>query len=156
MKYLLNKQSREEFLAHNYEFEEIYFKWTTSHNRDTYGYNICTLRDKRGNKINSNCGGGYDMKGTAFGEFITEYFNDELKRLTANYGSGDNGGGYYGLVHYNNKTHKRQKRASKNTTTYLDGGCGFSCMQSVFNKIGFKLTFVSEMKSKIEYKLNVK
>ena len=155
MKYLLNKQTRQEFLSDNWKLKTLVFKWTTSKGRNTYGWNICTLKDKRGNKISSTCGGGYDMKGTAFGDFIAHYFGEELKRLSANYGSFDKGG-FYGLRHYNNKTRKSQKRASKHTRTTIDGACGFSSMERILNKIGFGLEFITETKHEIIYKLKVK
>ena len=42
------------------------FKWTVSRGRDSYGYNIVTLRVD-GDKVSSCNGGGYDMKGTCLG-----------------------------------------------------------------------------------------
>ena len=155
MKHLLNKQTRQNFLSDNWKLETLVFKWTTSKARATRGWNVCTLNDNRGNKISSTCGGGYDMKGTAFGQFIAHYFGEELKRLSANYGSFDKGG-FYGLRHYNNKTRKSQKRASKHTRTSIDGGCGFNCMLTILEKIGFSLTFIAENKNTSIYQLNLK
>jgi hypothetical protein len=148
---LYNKKQRADFLAENWFFETLDFVWTTSRGRDTYGYHICTLRDKLNNKVSSTCGGGYDMKGTCLGEFINKIFAKELRRLTANSGSSD--GGFYGLSHYNNKTGKYQKRASKHTNSYVDGGCGFSSMEDILNKIGFKLSWVIESKNRTIYSL---
>ena len=155
MKYLLNKQTRQKFLSDNWKLETLVFKWTTSKGRNTYGWNICTLKDRRGNKISSTCGGGYDMKGTAFGDFIADYFGEQLKRLTANYGSFDKGG-FYGLRHYNTRTRKSQKRASKHTRTTIDGACGFNCMLTILEKIGFSLTFIAEDKDTSIYQLKLK
>tara|TARA_R100000353_G_scaffold157938_1_gene117094 strand:+ start:176 stop:643 length:468 start_codon:yes stop_codon:yes gene_type:complete len=155
MKYLLNKQTRQKFLSDNWKLETLVFKWTTSKGRNTYGWNICTLKDRRGNKISSTCGGGYDMKGTAFGDFIADYFGEQLKRLTANYGSFDKGG-FYGLRHYNTITRKSQKRASKHTRTTIDGACGFNCMLTILEKIGFSLTFIAEDKDTSIYQLKLK
>ena len=155
MKYLLNKQTRQDFLSDNWKLETLVFKWTTSKGRNTYGWNICTLKDRKGNKISSTCGGGYDMKGTAFGDFIADYFGEQLKRLTANYGSFDKGG-FYGLRHYNTRTRKSQKRASKHTRTTIDGACGFNCMLTILEKIGFSLTFIAEDKDTSIYQLKLK
>lgn len=56
------------------------FKWTVSRGRDTYGYNIVTLRVD-GQKVSSCNGGGYDMKGTALGNWVARAFSAELLRL---------------------------------------------------------------------------
>lgn len=56
------------------------FKWTTSRGRDTYGYNVCTLRAD-GRKVARCNGGGYDMKGTCFGSFLEVAFADRLRAL---------------------------------------------------------------------------
>ncbi len=103
MRTLLNKKQRADFLSKNWSFETLDFKWTTSRGRNTYGYNICTLRDKRNNKISSTCGGGYDMKGTCLGDFINTYFYDEIRKL--------NSEDFYGLTHYGKK-YRRLKNAS--------------------------------------------
>lgn len=56
------------------------FKWTVSRGRDTYGYNICTLRVD-GQKVSSCNGGGYDMKGTSLGNWAERAFSAELLKL---------------------------------------------------------------------------
>lgn len=56
------------------------FKWTVSRGRDTYGYNICSLYVD-GHKVSSCNGGGYDMQGTALGDWIAGAFSDELLKL---------------------------------------------------------------------------
>ena len=48
------------------------------------------------------------------------------------------------LTTKNKKTNKRQTKASKHTKTYVDGACGFNCMEKIMNKIGFQLEFVKE------------
>ena len=153
MRTLYNKKQRADFLNKNWLFETLDFCWTTSRGRDTYGYNICTLRDKRNNKIASTCGGGYDMKGTCLGDFINKIFAKELTRLPANSGSNDTKGGFYGLSHYNNKTKKYQKRASKHSNSHVDGKCGFSSMEDILNKIGFRMSWVVEGKKRSVYTL---
>ena len=49
----------------------------TSRGRDTYGYNLVTLRE-HGQKKASTCGGGYDMRGTVLGDYIEKEFAAEL------------------------------------------------------------------------------
>lgn len=58
------------------------FKWTVSRGRDSYGYNICTLRVD-GQKVSSCNGGGYDMKGTSLGDWVARAFTAELLKLKA-------------------------------------------------------------------------
>tara|TARA_B100001057_G_scaffold244937_1_gene245258 strand:- start:269 stop:745 length:477 start_codon:yes stop_codon:yes gene_type:complete len=151
------KQQRKKFLNENWRLSTLHFKWTISRAKSSEGWNICTLRDKEGKKIASTCGGGYDMKGTVFGEMINKYFPNELKKLVANKGSGDSPGGFYGLSHYNKKakTHKRRwlKRANKNTSTYVDGGCGFNAMERIIEKIGYKIQFIRETNNSLTYTL---
>jgi hypothetical protein len=56
------------------------FKWTVSRGRDTYGYNICSLYVNGRNAAACN-GGGYDMKGTALGNYIAAAYADRLRAL---------------------------------------------------------------------------
>ena len=155
MRTLLTKQQSADFVRENWRFQTLTFNWTTSRARDSYGYNICTLRDFKDDKIASTCGGGYDMKGTVLGDMINKYFTHELKKLVANSGSMDTPSGFYGLSHYNtkSKTSKRRflKRATSNTRTYVDGGCGFDSMRRILEKIGFKMQFVKETKNSSTY-----
>ena len=118
------------------------FKWTVSRGRDTYGYNICSLWID-GQKVSSCNGGGYDMKGTALANWMEEEFQNQLRKLPSNYGSGDNKEGYYGLSFYNTKTRKRQHRFSKNVeSACLSGACGFSSIERILNAIGYKLEYI--------------
>ncbi len=63
--------------------DKIYleFKWTVSRGRDSYGYNICTLRADGAYVARCN-GGGYDMEGTCLGNYIASAFADRLRQLT--------------------------------------------------------------------------
>jgi len=118
------------------------FKWTVSRGQDTYGYNICSLY-VGGRKVSSCNGGGYDMEGTALGNWIMANFQDKLKKLPSNYGSGDNKEGFYGLGFYNSKTNKLQHRWSKNVKqAYIDGACGLSSVKDILKAIGFNLEYI--------------
>ena len=141
MKYLLNKNVR---MKHEINGIPIYFVWSVSKGRDTYGYNICTLREGfNRNKIASTCGGGYDMKGTVLADFIKLHFENELKRL--------NSKEFYGLSFWNPESKKYHKRYQQGYKICLNGACGFECMQSILNKIGFKLKLISECANEIVY-----
>ena len=142
MKTILNKKQRQDFLNENWKIETLIFRWGKS------GMRPVRIYDKRNDKTDLGAGGyGYDKQGTAFGRFIAHYFSDELKRLDSDK--------FYGLRHYNTKTQKSQKRASKHTTTSIDGACGFSSMERIFEKIGFCLDFITETKHEIIYKINL-
>jgi len=145
MKTILSKTKQETFLNDNWKLSTLYFKWTTSKAKDSYGYNVCTLKDTRDNKISKTIGGGYDMKGTALGYMINEYLQDEIQKINTKK--------YYGLTHYNSKTKKRQDRASKHTKSYVDGGCGFNTMVDILNKIGFNVKFIRESNNSSTYLL---
>mgnify|MGYP001612251348 CR=1 FL=1 len=61
------------------------FKWTTSKARDSEGWNVVTpyIDGKRIVKASAK-GGGYDMKGTAFGNILNLFYSDRLKALFMN------------------------------------------------------------------------
>lgn len=56
------------------------FRWTVSRGRDSYGYNICTLYVD-GERVSACNGGGYDMKGTALGNWLAHAYADRLVKL---------------------------------------------------------------------------
>jgi hypothetical protein len=105
------------------------FKWTVSRGRNTYGYNICSLYVD-GKKVASCNGGGYDMQGTALGNWLEKEFQEQLKTLVITK--------YYGLTEYEG-------------VRYLDGACGFSSMEKVVDALGYKLERLPITKSKESY-----
>lgn len=141
MKYLLKKNDR---MKHELNGMPLYFVWSVSRGKDTYGHNICTLREgfKR-IKISSTCGGGYSMCGTVLADFIKLHFNEELKKL--------NSEDFYGLSFWNPETKKHCKRYRQGNKICLNGVCGFESMQAILNKIGFKLKFISAYPSEDVY-----
>jgi hypothetical protein len=155
MKTLLTNRQKEDFLNENWRITTLCFKWSRA--------GVCRIYDIRNEKTQFKAGGyGYDKKGTVLGDLINTYFNEELKKLPSDMGGNVNRkrGGFYGLRHYNPKakSHSRTylKRATTNTQSSVDGGCGFNSMESILNKIGFKLTFVKESSNEIIYTLNSK
>jgi hypothetical protein len=95
--------------------EYLELKWTVSRARDTYGYNVVTLRDESGNRFRAN-GGGYDMVGTVFGEWLMTVHADKLTTLDP--------GKFYGLT------------VRDDGTVRLDGACGLSSMRAIADAIG--------------------
>lgn len=110
-------------------------RWSVSRGRDTYGYNICTVTDQNTGKRFSCNGGGYDMLGTSFGEWVTEVHQAALRNISehayAYYDqAGDrqhNEGGLYGMT-----------RQSDGRVT-LDGGCGIDSMTRIAKAAGLEL-----------------
>lgn len=64
----------------NFIGRTIEIKWGTSRGQNTYGYTTCALRHQ-GERIASCNGGGYDMRGTVLGNFLTWAFPDELRAI---------------------------------------------------------------------------
>lgn len=118
------------------------FKRTTSRGRDTYGYAICTLYVD-GVKATCCNGGGYDMRGTCLGEWITEAFQDKLRKLPANSGSGDKLKGFYGLSHFDQSSKKWVHTWNKNVKkSSCNGACGFSTMECILTACGYCLQYI--------------
>jgi len=137
------------------------FKYTTSKGRDSYGYNICSLWVD-GEKQASTCGGGYDMKGTALGNWIARKFEKELLKFNKS---------FYGLTFHDpnyqpskeclkeeekdeltkllgsarlRDFHKQSSDlpTEKHTIPQLDGACGFESMTSILNNMNYYLKYI--------------
>lgn len=91
--------------------------WTISKARETYGWNRVTLHD-HGKKY-ATCGGGYDMLGTVFADWLMSNYRDKIIQLTSH-----QDGGFYGLNRYSTGA------------WHLDGGCGLDCVKTIANAIG--------------------
>lgn len=138
------------------DVKNLHFKWTVSKGRDTYGYNICTLLVD-GEVVGRCNGGGYDMQGTAFGEWIQNAYQDKLRQLFAadikNIETNENcrtyntnkgvvikhmpGSGFYGVTIY-------WDTMSKTARISLDGACGFNSIQRIAEAIGITLQWNKE------------
>lgn len=93
------------------------FRWGVSRGYETAGYNVCScLID--GVKVGMCKGGGYDMQGTAFSEFLNNAYSQELKKLY------DSGFREYGLK-------------CDRDRVYVDGRCGLNEMIRIFKALGY-------------------
>ena len=117
--------------------------WSISRGRDTYGYNICRLDDAVTGKRYKCLGGGYDMIGTVFGEFLNDVYQERLvklfsERVTGDYGNTDAGRKcipeLYGI------TLNPQGKA------HCDGGCGINSMQRIAEAIGLNVQWIGNKK----------
>lgn len=61
--------------------KRLALSWSVSRGRDTYGYNICRLDDTSTGDRFKCMGGGYDMQGTVFGEWLAANYQPELLAL---------------------------------------------------------------------------
>lgn len=121
----------------NVEYLEI--KWTTSRGRETFGYNICTLRAQDGTKYRC-MGGGYDMLGTCFGEWLQANYQDrlwEIRERAYNIVSignrSTNHGGFYGMTWTEDDVR-------------LDGACGLESIRRIAEAIGVHVKSTSDAK----------
>jgi hypothetical protein len=106
-------------------------KWSISKGRETCGYNICSLWDI--NKKYQTYGGGYDMLGTVFAQWLFANFKERIiktcmpaTRTKPNCYS--NCDGYYGFFH-----------SQESGNYWLDGACGFECMTTIAKAIGLDI-----------------
>ncbi len=147
----------------------LYFKWTVSRGRDTYGYNICTLYVD-GDKVSRCNGGGYDMEGTCLGEYIANAFKDRLLKLRLKEK-------LYGLTFHNpnwkpsEKVLQREKEGKtigleryqefysasnfkptkKHNIPLIDGACGKSSVERIMNAIKLNLKYIHGTKNDTTY-----
>lgn len=113
--------------------------WSVSKGRDTYGYNICRLDDTAKGERFKCMGGGYDMVGTVFAQWLCANYQDRLlaiKERSSYYFSKEKGhesrdpqdGALYGMKYYvdDNRIH-------------IDGACGLDCVQNIAREIGLDI-----------------
>lgn len=127
-------------------FNRLALSWSVSRGRDTYGYNICRLDSRNSGRRYKTMGGGYDMVGKVFGDFLECEYQDQLRALVAPlpkapYGSTswlqiaeEVNPSFYGLT------------IRPDGSVCLDGACGFDSMRRIARALGLH----------IEYELNRK
>lgn len=103
-------------------------------------------------------GCGYDRNTTAIANWLMTLpeVQERITHKLANSGSMDKPTGFYGLSHCNSKTRKFQKRASKNTRSYIDGGCGQSSIFRLMKACKIDITWVAGTKNSNFYTVEVK
>ena len=124
---------------------QLSISWTTSRGRETYGWNICRLDDSHtGRRYRCN-GGGYDMIGTVFGDWLENIAQDKLRQLAVDRADQLQDCGYsvtgwrklpdlYGL------TFAPDGRAC------IDGACGITSVQQVADAIGIGSEWIGNRK----------
>lgn len=120
------------------QINHLSLSWSVSKGVNTYGYNICRLDDRNHCKRFRTIGGGYDMIGTVFGEWLETYYQKELLEIqfnaymiwSAKFGLIENKGDnrFYGMTHDQIKNR-----------IYLDGACGIESMIRIAEAIGLEV-----------------
>lgn len=118
------------------QINHLVLSWSVSKGRDTYGYNICRLDDRNNGQRYRTIGGGYDMIGTVFGEWLQENYQEKLQEIKArsHYITDEKGTGsnprsdrLYGM------------RWKTDNTVSLDGACGIESMIRIAEAIGLEV-----------------
>lgn len=123
----------------------LQIKWSISKGRFTQGYRIASLREH--GEVKARChGGGYDMRGTVFAEWLEKEFQSRLVKIGSRmsyqrHKNGDTrrneaGNNLYGGTFDRGKRH-----------VALDGGCGFSSIQRIAEAIGLTVRSIDGGKS---------
>lgn len=99
------------------QINKLVLSWAVSKGVNTFGYNICRLDDRNNGHRFRTMGGGYDMAGTVFGEWLQHYYQPELLKIKD--------ADFYGMTY----------RADENKIT-LDGACGIESMMRIADAIG--------------------
>lgn len=114
--------------------------WATSRGRDTYGYNIARLDDTNTRQRYRCMGGGYDMTGTVFGQWLQDAHQPRLLaikdrashiRTAVEYVSKGGESKLYGMTYH-----------EKGDKVTLDGGCGISCMVDIAKACGLDVQWM--------------
>ena len=127
-------------MSPKFNFTHLSLSWSISRGRDTYGYNICRLDDTATDTRFRCSGGGYDMVGTVFAQWLcaefqrelTELFETRKAELQAAYGSALRLPELYGATF-----------DPKKQVVHIDGACGLSSVIKVAEYIGLKVSRTS-------------
>lgn len=126
--------------------------------QDTYGYNRVTIIDSGTGKKFVECGGGYDMVGSALGQWL-EYTYQELLLAIARKAYYIYDGTRFTLTKEWQPIHQYvdmsdfgilygMTRNIPKDSVQLDGGCGIDSMLHIAKHIGIKLEPVKEYNRK--------
>ena len=98
-------------------------RWSTSRAVDTWGYPICRLTDPLTNRSFRSTGGGYDLTGEVFGEWLECTYQRRLLN-------------HHASQHYG----ARVSAVGGMPRIRLDGACGLRSMLDIAEHIGLEVT----------------
>lgn len=108
---------------------------------NTQGWTIVTLKDQRGKRY-STCGGGYDMQGTVFAEYLEKNHFDKIKAMVKPYNRHSQWReGEYGFEYYEG-------------AYWLDGGCGIDSMINIARLAGLEVKQIRSGKKFLGYMIS--
>ena len=121
--------------------------WSVSRGRDTAGYNIAKLYNTTTRKAYRTCGGGYDMVGTVFGEFLNDQYPAALQSLFTHGADVDAG---YRVPGYRKLPSLYGVTLSPKNIAHCDGGCGIQSMLSIAEQIGLGVERTYNKKGRVD------
>ena len=139
--------------------------WTLSKGKDTYGYNICTIKDTTTGKKGQCNGGGYDMAGTSLASLLValelneyllkildpttcSYFSDSMTETFIN--NEPAGHSYPSNVAYG--TYYRIDKKGNHSVT-VDGATGLTNVIDIYAKAGVWITPTYDKKKNIRQRV---
>ena len=103
---------------------ELAIKYGISRAKDTYGYGLVTIKEMLHDTRYQECGGGYDMLGSALGQFIQDNFQPALLELTGQIKN------FYGM------------RKNQSGSIIMDGACGLDSMILILTDLlGYEVSY---------------
>ena len=121
----------------------LVISWSISRGRDTCGYNICRLDDRKTGKRYRTTGGGYDMIGTVFGDWLADVHQDKLNELFETNPSEDCG---YTVKGYRKIEHLYGLTLSPAGIASCNGACGINSMIRIAEAIGLDVQWEGNKK----------
>lgn len=116
--------------------------WGTSRGRYTYGYTTATMYEN-GRRVASVNGGGYDMRGAVFAEWLNKTYGSRYFDLDLEPADKDgriHSRKFYGLSHYVSDKGKPVR--------YIDGACGFDTVRRLCEAIGINVRLIDAGKNR--------
>lgn len=129
------------------------FRWGTSRGRDTYGYTTCSCRIE-GKRMGFASGGGYDLKGSAFGGALVNLARGRIFDLARSgrahsYTTKTKDGAYTDRRHNNGPDSLYGLSATVDESgsvvaAYVDGACGFDSVVKIAQAAGYTVRRVDK------------
>lgn len=137
------------------QITRLQLSWSVSRGREAEGYNIARLDDCTEGKRYRCMGGGYDMVGTVFGEWLQHVYPTDLlglqNRAYSKYVQGlgreelPGTDKLYGMALI---IERGKKEGNWTTRVSLDGACGIDSMIRIAEALGFDVQRMYDKKGR--------